>query len=218
MPLRRRVLLVDLSNNNPSPIEFAKVKSAGVFGVLLKVSEGRSFVDPDYRARAKAARAAGLHVGGYHFARPAGDPLEQATLFVGHLGKVERRDLHPALDLEVNDAKLSPTALYAWAHSFGAHVHAMTGARVLWYTYPAFLAEQAWPAPLGTGAGLWIAAYGPNDGHDHGVPADELKPWRSFVAHQYTSVGRIAGVNGNVDLSHGRSRRAMLANGLRGLL
>jgi GH25 family lysozyme M1 (1,4-beta-N-acetylmuramidase) len=212
------VLLVDLSNNNPSPIEFAKVKHAGVFGVLLKVSEGKTFVDPDYRARAKAARAAGLHVGGYHFARPGGDPLEQATLFVGHLGTVERRDLHPALDLEVNDAKLHPTQLYAWARGFGEHVHAMTGARVLWYTYPGFLAEQRWQQPLGTGAGLWIADYGPNDGRDHGVPAGATSPWRRHVAHQFTSEGSIAGVPGKVDLSHGRARRLVLAHGLRGLL
>lgn len=218
MNLRRRVLLVDLSNNNPSPIDFAKVRHAGTFGVLLKVSEGKTFVDPDYRARAASARSAGLHVGGYHFARPDGDPLEQATHFVHHLGKVERRDLHPALDLEVNDAKLSPLSLFTWARSFGAHVHAMTGAKVLWYTYPAFLAEQGWSHPLGTGAGLWIAAYGPNDGHDHGVPAGSTHPWPRHVAHQFTSEGSIAGVNGKVDLSHGRSRRGMLAHGLRGLL
>lgn len=214
---RRRILLVDLSNNNPSPIEFAKVKRAGAFGVLLKVSEGTGFVDATFEVRATAARAAGLHVGGYHFARPAGDPLEQATHFAHHLGLVERRDLHPALDLEVNDDRLGSAELFAWARGFGKHVHAMTGARVLWYTYSAFLREQGWHHQLGSGAGLWLADYGPNDGHDHGVPTGACAPWRSFVAHQYTSVGRIAGVNGHVDLSHARRRRQVLAHGLRGL-
>lgn len=217
MQIRRRVHLIDLSNNNASPIDFAKVRHAGVFGVLLKVSEGRTFVDPTFTARARAARNAGLRVGGYHFARPEGDPLEQATLFVGHLGKVERRDLHPALDLEVNYAKLPPASLHTWARRFGEHVHAMTGVRVLWYTYPAFLAEQGWQHQLGSGAGLWIADYGPNDGRDHGVPAGACSPWRTFVAHQYTSEGKVAGVSGKVDLSHGRSRSAVLAHGLRGL-
>lgn len=217
MPLRRRVLLVDLSNNNPAPLDFRAMRKAGVYGALLKVSEGRSFVDQTFKGRAEAARQAGVRVGGYHFARPAGDPLEQATLFAHNLGRVQRRDLHPALDLEVNDNHLSPAELYAWARSFGSHVHAMTGARVLWYTYPAFLAAQHWTRTLESGAGLWIAAYGPNDGHDHGVAAVDLKPWRRCVAHQYTSVGRIAGVNGNVDLSHARSRRSILAYGLRGL-
>ena len=217
MLLRRRVLLIDLSNNNPDPIDWHAVKAAGVYGVLHKVSEGTGFTDRYWPERARRARAAGLHVGGYHFARPGGDPLAQATLFVGHLGKIERRDLHPALDLETNDQHLSPTSLWAWARSFGAHVHAMTGARVFWYTYPAYLAEQAWTHTLGNGAGLWIASYGPNDGRDHGVPAGSIKPWRRYVAHQFTSVGKIAGVKGNVDLSHARSRRSVLAHGLRGL-
>jgi len=214
---RRRVLLVDLSNNNPGPIDFAAMRKAGCYGVLLKVSEGKAFVDQTYEARARAARGAGLRVGGYHFARPAGDAAAQATLFCRHLGRVQRRDLHPALDLEVNDEHLHPAELYAWARKFGEHVHSLTGVRVLWYTYPAFLAEQRWQRPLGTGAGLWIASYGPNDGRDHGVPAGSLGPWRRYVAHQFTSVGRIAGVHGNVDLSHARARRLVLAHGVLGL-
>jgi lysozyme len=214
----RRVLLVDLSNNNPSPVVFERVKRAGVFGVLLKVTEGTGFVDQTFEPRARAARAAGLRVGGYHFARPDRDPLLQATFFVEHLGRVERRDLHPALDLETNDRRLLPIDLWLWARRFGEHVHAMTGKRVLWYTYPGYLAAQGWPRPLGSGAGLWIADYGPNDGHDHGVPAGAIRPWRRHVAHQFTSVGKVDGIAGNVDLSHARSRRAVLANGLRGLL
>jgi GH25 family lysozyme M1 (1,4-beta-N-acetylmuramidase) len=215
---RRRILLVDLSNNNPSPIDFGAMRKAGCYGVLLKVSEGKTFVDETFKHRAEAARMVGLHVGGYHFARPSGDPAAQATLFCSHLGRVQRRDLHPALDLEVNDDHLHPAELFAWAHKFGEHVHSLAGVRVLWYTYPAFLAEQHWQHQLGSGAGLWIASYGPNDGRDHGVPAGSIAPWRRFVAHQFTSVGRIAGVKGNVDLSHARARRLVLAHGVRGLV
>jgi lysozyme len=215
--LGRRVLLVDLSNNNADPIDWHALKRAGVYGCLLKVSEGKTFVDPTWKTRAAKARAAGLHVGGYHFARPGGSAAEQASLFCRALGKVERRDLHPALDLETNDGHLRPAELFAWARNFGEHVHARTGCRVLWYTYPAFLQQLGWQHELGNGAGLWIAAYGPNDGHDHGVPAGSTGPWRRHVAHQFTSVGRLAGVNGHVDLSHARSRRAILAHGLRGL-
>lgn len=214
---RRPILLVDLSNNNPSPINFAAMRKAGCYGVLLKVSEGTAFVDQTFEQRARAARGAGLRVGGYHFARPKGDPASQAMLFAHHLGKVQRRDLHPVLDLETNDDKLSPSSLHQWARGFQQHVHSLTGVRTLLYTYPAFLAHQHWTETLGTGAGLWIAAYGPNDGSDHGVPAGSTAPWRRFVAHQYTSVGKIAGVKLNVDLSHARSRRAVLAHGLRGL-
>jgi GH25 family lysozyme M1 (1,4-beta-N-acetylmuramidase) len=216
--LRRRTLLVDLSNNNADPIDWHALKRAGVFGALLKVSEGLGFVDGTWPERAHAARAAGLHVGGYHFARPGGSPLQQARLFVAHLGTVGRRDLHPALDLETNDGGLTQAQLFQWARGFGDEVHRLTGSRVLWYTYPAFLAPLHWQRPLGNGAGLWIAAYGPNDGTDHGLAGFNLSPWSHAVAHQFTSVGSIAGVNGHVDLTHARNRRSMLAHGLRGLV
>jgi lysozyme len=215
--LRRRTLIVDLSNNNADPIDFRAIKRAGVFGVMLKVSEGRAFADPTWKARAAAARAAGLHVGGYHFARPDNDPNAQAELFAAQLGNVGRRDLHPALDLETDDGGLSPAALYAWARSFGERVHKLTGQRVMWYTGPAFIAAHGIEHPFGNGAGLWLAAWGPNDGTDHGVPDGYTSPWRHYVLHQFTSVGHVDGVNGHVDLSHARSRRALLAHGIRGL-
>jgi GH25 family lysozyme M1 (1,4-beta-N-acetylmuramidase) len=216
--LGRRTLLVDLSNNNAGPIDWHAVKHAGVFGVLLKVTEGVAFVDETYAPRAAAARAAGLHVGGYHFARPGGSALTQAQLFATHLGKVGRRDLHPALDLETNDEHLTPAELETWAHNFARHTHTLTGARALFYSYPAFLSAQGWSRPVGAGAGLWLASYGPNDGTDHGLYPGATAPWRRAVAHQFTSTGSVAGVSGHVDLSHARSRRRMLAHGLRGLL
>lgn len=207
--------LIDLSNNNPSPIDFGKVRQHGVFGAWLKVSEGVSFVDPDYRARADAARMVKLHVGGYHFARPAeSEPGRQAEFFCSLLGKVQRRDLHPVLDLE-DGGHLSSTALSSWARSFLEHVHRLTGRRALTYSSPGFILPRAWPETFGTGCGLWLAYYGPDDGTDHGCTPPH--PWRRIVAHQYTSKGHVAGINGRVDLTHARARRKILAHGLRGL-
>lgn len=62
--------LLDLSNNNPSPIVFGQIKQHGAYGLWHKVSEGNSYTDPDWKGRSAAARRAGLRVGGYHFARP----------------------------------------------------------------------------------------------------------------------------------------------------
>jgi lysozyme len=210
------LLLVDLSNNNPGPIGFDAMKRAGVFGVWHKVSEGETFTDPDWHARAWQARKAGLRVGGYHFARPEhGNAEAQAAYFVAHLGKVQRRDLHPVLDLEVNDANLPSLTLHLWARTFLARVHKLSGVRALTYSSPSYIGAQHWPRTFGTGAGLWLAEWGPNDGRDHGyhVPS----PWRRVAAHQYTSVGTIPGVHGKVDLSHARSRRRVLAHPLLGL-
>lgn len=210
------ITLLDLSNNNP-PVDFRAVKRAGAFGVLLKVSEGEGFADPTWPARARLARSEGLHVGGYHFARPnTGNAEREADYFSHLLGSVGRRDLHPALDLEVNDYHMSGGELLAWVRWFQRRVHENTGARCLLYSYWSFIASQRWTTTPGTGAGLWVSDYGPNDGHDHGTTAPP--PWKRYVAHQFTSTGQWPGVRGNVDLSHARSRRAMLAHGLKGLL
>lgn len=213
------ILLADLSNNNPEPINWRAMRRDGVYGVLLKVTEGTSFIDRTWRERSAAARQAGLRVGGYHFAHVNLDPLVQAKLFSETLGKVQRRDLHPALDLEqesLQGARHDPAYIRQWAQSFQRRVHALAGVRALFYTNPGLLSELRWPEPLGTGAGLWVADYGPDDGHDHGVQ-HPIRPWRAWVAHQYTSKGRCTGVTGDVDLSHARSRRKVLAHGLRGL-
>lgn len=209
------ITVLDLSNNNAAP-DFGLIKRGGAFGVLLKVSESTTFADATWLERSAAARAAGLHVGGYHFARPrAGSATYEAHHFTSLLGKVQQRDLYPSLDLESNEGELLPVQLLAWVREFQTAVHDATGVRCSLYSYRAFIEGQRWARTPGTGAGLWLADYGPNDGHDHGTQAPA--PWRRIVAHQYTSVGWFPGCVGNVDLSHARSRRRMLAHGLRGL-
>jgi len=210
-------LIVDLSNNNGGSIDFRAMSRAGVFGVMHKVSEGVRFVDQLWTPRSHAARAAGLHVGGYHFARPTlGTADDQAELFARSLGDVVRRDLHPALDLETDDGGLTPKQLYQWAHDFGEKFHELTGQRVMWYTGPAFIKAHKIEKIFGNGAGLWLADWGPNDGTDHGISGADTAPWHKATMHQFTSVGRVSGVAGRVDLNHARSRVAILAHGRRG--
>ena len=217
LPAVSRVLLVDLSNNNAGPIDWHRLKRSGVFGVWLKVSEGQSFTDETFRPRAAAARRAGLHVGGYHFARPEpGTAAAQAIHFAHALGPVERRDLRPFLDLEVHPSGMDGGAMFRWSRDFLEHGHSLTGVRLLTYSSPGFLAGLHWPTTLGVGAGLLVADYGPDDGRDHGTQAPH--PWRSYVAHQYTSRGELSGIAGRVDLWHAPSRRRLLARGLLGLV
>lgn len=209
--------LVDLSNNNPDPLDFHAIRRSGFAGVWLKVAEGLSFTDPTFERRAREARAAGLRAGGYYFARPVvGSAHAAAAYFVERLGKIERRDLRPFLDLEKNDEHMTPHELYSWARSFLRYVHVLTGVRAATYSGAWFLEPLHWTENLGTGAGLLVADYGPNDGRDHGTKAPA--PWRRYLAHQYTSRGHVPGVPGDVDLWRVRSRRGVLAHPIRGAL
>ena len=57
-------------------------KTSGHDLIVLKATEGKTFQDPKYLERVKAARAAGLIVFSYHFARPSKNtPEEEAKNF-----------------------------------------------------------------------------------------------------------------------------------------
>ena len=83
----------------------------------LKVSEGATWSDPTYGAAVAAARAAGVKVGGYHWAHPEShpDPKVEADKFLSHL-QFEPGDLRPALDFEEPKATgLGAATLEKWA-------------------------------------------------------------------------------------------------------
>lgn len=201
------VKLIDLSNNNATP-HWDAVAKAGIAGAWMKVTEGNSFIDGTWTARSEAARAAGLRVGGYHFARPAvGSGTMQAALFIRSLGAVQPHDLRPALDLE-DTGHLTPTELRVWAHDFNQKVLADTGVGPLLYSYSAFLAGLNWQTPAGYG--LWLASYGADDGQPHA--ARPPLPWKRYVAHQYTSKGVVPGIAGYVDRTEASSLRPLLAH------
>lgn len=145
---------VDVSNNN-GHVDFVAVKKAGAVGVYLKVAEGLGFVDLTYQANRKAARAAGLKVGGYYFAHPEDDPGAAASFFLSHL-IFESGDLIPMLDLERGAAPKPEGVVKPYAQKFIAAVKAKHG-RCGIYCGSYFIAAHAL-ADLGVPR--WIPSYG----------------------------------------------------------
>lgn len=199
-------LILDISNNNPEPV-WKQAKGWGVEAVMLKVSEGAGFVDKTFATRRHNATVAGLPVGFYHFARPdQTGPVTQAQLFCKTIGKIGVRELRPALDLEVT-SKHGSSQLIAWARSFNQEVVRLLGVGPLFYTYGAYASALRADKPIGYG--LWLAAYGRDDGKDY--PYQVPAPWRKAVAHQFTSTAHVAGCTGPVDLSHAASMNPLYA-------
>lgn len=74
--------VVDLSHHN-TVISLPLVMTAGIWGIIHKVTQGISYVDPLYASRRKAAVAAKLLWGAYHF--NSGDPVaSQVKYFIDH--------------------------------------------------------------------------------------------------------------------------------------
>ena len=118
-------------------INWAAVRAAGASFAFVKASEGTRYTSPYYRSDVTAARAQGLYVGAYHFARPSlpiSNAAAEATYFTNVIGSVRGRGwLPPVLDLEA-DGGLSAANLTAWAHTFLQTLQARTGRVPILYT------------------------------------------------------------------------------------
>jgi lysozyme len=211
-------LVLDLSNNNPNP-NFKTLAQSGIKGVMLKVSEGATFTDPVFPDWSRRARAAGLRVGGYHFAQPhGGDALDEARHFASKLGTIERRDFRPALDLEANPGRLSAKELEEWARTFNQEVKRLTGVLPMFYASRGWIASMRLEKPIG--AALWLAHWS-NDGLP--FTPEPPPPWKKVPPlHQFTSEANgpsplhPKGISGRVDINQILRLRPLLAHPILG--
>ncbi len=180
-------------------IHWSRVANAGYAFAFLKATDDTDYVDPTFTTNRAGARANGLEVGAYHFARPdasAGDARKEATHFVD-VANPQPGDLLPVLDIETS-AGLGHAGVTRWARRWVATVKELTGVTPFVYTSPYGWAARTGDTPLlaRDGAPLWVAHWGvssptlPADGWDgHG-----------WTVWQHTSKGRVRGISGNVDL------------------
>lgn len=180
-------------------IDWSQVAGAGIRFVFMKATDGRSLLDPTYSTNRAGAKAAGIRVGTYHFARPegsTGDAKAEAQFFVEN-AVIEAGGLPPVLDIEENGG-LSAAALTDWALDWLSEVRRLTGVRPLVYTSP-----NGWKTRFGNttrvadaGYDLWLA---------HWTTGDPIMPannWggRGWTVWQYSDCGRISGISTCVDL------------------
>ncbi len=194
-------------------IDWAAVRGAGASFAFVKVSEGVGYTSPYFAADAAAARAQGLYVGGYHFARPRlplSTAVTEADYFLGALGDVHARGwLPPVLDLEETGG-LKPDEVTAWARIFLRRVQARTGRVPIVYTGGWFW-QGHMNNPTGfAGYPLWDSRY-----LDSPTPGALFGDWTSTTFWQYTWQRSVPGITGGVDASYfhaGGAELAALAN------
>ena len=189
---------IDVSHHN-DPIDWAKVKAAGIRFVFAKATESSDFVDPSYAQNKQQVEALGIPLGAYHFAQPdaaAGDALAEADHFVD-TAALTGKDLVPVLDLEMSGG-LGKLKLIAWAKAWLAEVHARLGVKATIYTTPSFWSQHmgntTWFAK--NGYRLWVAHW-----TAAGHPTVPANGWggHGWTLWQYNDCGSVAGVTGCVD-------------------
>lgn len=154
-----------------SSFQSSEYSTAGLAFVIVKATEGTSYINPRHAAQIAHGRAQSLVVGHYHFARP-GSVTAQADYFLKHAAPRAGEIL--ALDWE--DAAVSDDDKDAWIK----HVQtAAPGHRVLLYCNRDFWLNRDHTSYAGDG--LWIADPDSPAGHP-----DITHAWRF---HQYSEAG-----------------------------
>ena len=168
-------------------IDWSAVKGGGYQIAVIKISGGDNGFYYDSKATQNyyGAKAAGLAMGGYHFAGGQ-DPRAEAEYFVRGMSPLEENDVL-VLDWEIQHP--DPVG---WCNTFVNRVHELTNVWPLIYMNGSTLNSQNW-SPVTANCGVWVAWYGTD-------PNADLPVKYPYIMHQYTSTGRVPGIGGNVDL------------------
>jgi GH25 family lysozyme M1 (1,4-beta-N-acetylmuramidase) len=186
-------------------IDWAKVASAGKKFAFIKATESTDFVDNMYATNRAKAKANGIRVGAYHFARPgtnSNDAVNEANWFIKNAGPVSG-ELLPVLDLEVTGG-LTDSQLEAWTKAFMDRVYALTGVKGAIYVSPSFWSNNVGNSTKIASGGykvLWVAHW--TSGSSPTVPGNNWNG-NGWTFWQYTSSGTVAGIGGRVDLNRYR--------------
>lgn len=180
---------IDVSHFNAVD-DWNAVRGNNITFSSTKISEGADYVDAAATGLVDGARKAGIHVGGYHFARP-GDAAAQARHFVDNARPHDlfaTGSLAPALDVE--DTGVDDAFVAGWI----AKLRSATGIkRVVVYANLDFWANRLHPAQWADGdVVLWIARY-------NGDPGNPGWSNPRLGLHQHTDSGTVPGIPGGVD-------------------
>ncbi|AEO63930.1 glycoside hydrolase family 25 protein [Thermothielavioides terrestris NRRL 8126] len=134
----------DISHYQPN-VDFAAAYNAGARFVIIKATEGTSYIDPSFSSHYTGATKAGLIRGGYHFAHPGETTgAAQADYFIAHGGgwTPDGITLPGMLDLESESNGecwgLSASAMVAWIRDFSDRYHERVGVYPMLYTNPSW--------------------------------------------------------------------------------
>lgn len=182
----------DLSQHNGS-VDFAKIKAAGHSFVLIREGYGNEIAYPRqkdtfYETNYKAAKAAGLNVGAYHYlyATTAAGAKTEAEGFLKNI-KGKSFDMPIALDIEERSQYNLPNATVEAIIKAFMDICEKAGYYCLLYSYEAFLTAKM-SATFRSKYDVWCANISKTPNIKYGI-------------HQYTFTGRINGVSGNVDMN-----------------
>jgi lysozyme len=180
---------VDVSHHQ-GEIAWQQVSRDRIDFAYLKTTEGSSFTDPRFDSNARAARRAGLRVGGYHYFTLCSPGAPQAEHFASVLEASPARTMPPAIDLELigNCADPPPREdLLREVRAFMDVVEERTGGRMVVYVYPDLEAQYRLSTALDRR--LWVRRIG------------DTPPEGDWWMWQRDDQAEVAGIDAPADLN-----------------
>ena len=187
---------IDISNHQRG-LDLSKIDCDFV---IIKATEGKSYVDPSCDAFFQKALSLGKKLGIYHFANNSDNTAKQeADWFIqntrGYIGKAI-----PVLDWEDNITDNVP-----WALEWLQRVEEAYGCKPMIYMSESVVNRHDWSSVANANYGIWVAKYRdnlPDYNYDMSKAGNmpSIKYWSTMALWQWTSTGRLNGWNGNLDL------------------
>ena len=161
--------------------------------VIVKATEGTDYKNRYFAKHCDQAMKAGKLLGAFHYAN-GGDPHSEAEYFLAYSKKYVGKAIL-VLDWEGQNNPQFGRSDRAWCKEWCDHVYSKTGVKPLIY-----IQKSAMDNVKGLGYRLWVAQY-----PDYERTGYQEHPWNEGQyecdIRQYTSVGRLPGYDGNLDLN-----------------
>jgi lysozyme len=176
-------------------IDWVNLRAHGANFAYIKATDGGDHLDPAFRKNWKAADAAGLKRGAYHFFYWCRSGASQADWFIRNVPK-DPNALPPVIDVEWNHLSAckkrpSRATVLEKMQVFMDKLEAHYGQRPVIYTAPDFYGDnlkgqfENYP--------FWLRAVAQHP--------SKVYPGRKFVFWQYSGSGLSKGVTGKIDLN-----------------
>lgn len=163
--------------------------------VIVKATQGTGYVNPSCSGHVEQALKLGKAVGVYHYVS-GGNAVAEANYFVDNCKNWVGKVLF-CIDWESNQN--SAWGNESYLEQLVNQVKARTGMPPMIYVQASRYSQVAAVAKR-TNSGLWIAQYA-----NMNATGYQASPWNegaySCAIRQYSSAGRLAGWNGNLDLN-----------------
>ena len=173
-------------------VNYDAVKQEGIQYVYIKATEGTWETDDYLKYNYENAKRVGMNVGFYHFVRARSEEgaKAEARYFANAISGMEP-DCRLAMDFEIFGS-LTWWEVNYLSRIFLEETKRLTGKEMVIYSNTS-TAENMFSKDLAREYPLWVAQYGMPDPEDNGN-------WNNWVGFQYTSKGRLNGIDGYVDL------------------